>query len=147
MLDKGDPKGEEVFNLGLSFEALGYDLLATSAKNIQLGALEIKIDLKFVQIQIGLLENKINIAPTKYIRGIGFTAGHNGSPDFDKRLEQVVEDIKKETIHISLLEDDAKLQEQLDKDAETTTKHFRYLLLLLEPTLGVNSFEQMGFQF
>ena len=142
LMDKGDPRGEDVFNLGLDFEQLGYTLLQSSAAAIQLGAMEIKIDLLVVQIQIGVLESKINLAPFgtswKLIRGLRLPALHYFG-DFDKKLEEVVESVKTETAHIAGMENDAKFQEQLDKDAEHTTTALRYLLLFLEPSIGVEA--------
>jgi len=147
MLDKGDPEGEKVFDAGLAFEQLGYDLLAQAAKGIQLGALEIKIDLYFVQIQLGVLEVGINLAPTRFIRGFGVSHSTPGNPDIDDKLEEVVKDMQKECSHIKIITDQQILREKLDEDANNTKKAFGYLLLLLEPGIGFNKFEEEGVPF
>ena len=142
LMDKGDLRGEDVFNLGLEFEQLGWTLLQSTAAAIQLGAMEIKIDLYVVQIQIGVLESKINLAPFgtswKLIRGLGLPAFHH-AVDFDEKLEEVLKSVKKETADIAGLEEDPKLQAKLDEDAEHTVAAFRYLLLFLEPSIGVEA--------
>ncbi len=147
MLDKGDADGEKVFNAGLAFEALGYDLLQQAAAGIQLGALEIKIDLYFVQIQLGVLDVGIGVAPTHFIRGISKSWSTPFNTDIDERLEEVVKDMQKECSHIQIITDQQELREKLDKDAKNTKKAFGYLLLLLEPTIGLNKFEEEGVPF